>query len=142
VTKLLLSHAHRAQIKAEARNAFPRECCGLVEGSQEGETIRVVALHPARNLSSHGDRFEIDPAGHFAAIRVARANGHAIVGCYHSHPNGKPEPSQRDVEGAWDEGFIWLIFAMHDEKASLAAFVRKEPVWLGLELSEIAEKAA
>jgi len=112
VTTFFLSAAHRAQIEREASNAFPRECCGLLEGERNGDAIRIVGLHPARNLSAESDRFEIDPADHFAAIRTARANGQEIIGCYHSHPNGRAEPSARDADGAWAEGFIWLIAAV------------------------------
>ena len=142
MTSLLLSSAHRAQIERKARAAFPRECCGLLEGVQDGETIRVTALHTARNLSADSDRFEIDPADHFAAIRTARKNGHDIVGCYHSHPNGTAEPSVRDSEGAWDEGFVWLIAAVSGTAASLRSFARRATGWQALELGEIAEKAA
>jgi proteasome lid subunit RPN8/RPN11 len=142
VTALLLSNAQRARIEREARAAFPRECCGLLEGVRGGGAIRVVALHAARNLSPDNDRFEIDPADHFAALRAARANGHEIVGCYHSHPNGKPEPSARDGEGAWEGGFVWLIAAIRDGAVSLAAFARRQGGWQKLETREIAEKAA
>jgi proteasome lid subunit RPN8/RPN11 len=142
VTALLLSASQRAQIEREARAAFPRECCGLLEGLREGDAIRIAALHPARNLSSDKDRFEIAPADHFAALRAARANGRAIVGCYHSHPNGKSEPSARDAEGAWDEGFIWLIAATRDSAVLLAGFARRQDGWQTLDMPEIAEKAA
>ncbi|MBS0276467.1 MAG: M67 family metallopeptidase [Proteobacteria bacterium] len=142
MTTLLLSASQRAQIEREARAASPRECCGLLEGVREGDAIRIAALHPARNLSSDKDRFEIAPADHFAALRAARANGRAIVGCYHSHPNGKSEPSARDAEGAWDEGFVWLIAATHDSAVSLAGFARRQDGWQTLDMPEIAEKAA
>ena len=142
MTTLLLSRAHRAQIEREAREAFPSECCGLLEGAGDGEIIRITALHPARNLSSDNDRFEIDPAGHFAAIRAARANGRAIVGCYHSHPNGKPEPSARDAEGAWGEGFVWLIAAVLGNAVVVRGFARTPEGWQALELREIAGNAA
>jgi proteasome lid subunit RPN8/RPN11 len=136
VTTLLLSRAQYAQIEREARAAFPRECCGLLEGMRESDAIRVIALHPARNLSSENDRFEIDPAEHFAAIRAARANGREIVGCYHSHPNGKAEPSRRDAEGAWDEGFVWLIAAVAKEALALSAFHRDGTEWSKMEIVE------
>jgi proteasome lid subunit RPN8/RPN11 len=136
VTTLLLSHAHRAQIEREAHDAFPRECCGLLEGAPDGDTIRVTALHTARNLSSDSDRFEIDPADHFAAIRAARANGRAIVGCYHSHPNGRAEPSARDSDAAWEEGFVWLIAAVTKNALALSAFHRDGTGWSKIEIAE------
>jgi proteasome lid subunit RPN8/RPN11 len=134
VTTLLLSASHRAQIEREARAAFPGECCGLLEGKRDGDFIRITALHPARNLSSDNDRFEIDTADHFAAIRAARANGHEIAGCYHSHPNGKAEPSARDAEGAWEGDFIWLILG----NAEFAAFASgREKKWTPIYISNL-----
>jgi len=119
---LALPSALTAQIEREARAAFPRECCGLIEGVRAEERIMAVALHPAPNLSREANRFEIDPAAQFAALRTARASGHEIVGCYHSHPNGAAEPSPRDAEGAGEDGFIWLIAGLGAD-VRLAAFI-------------------
>lgn len=100
---MMLPPALLAQLRSEARAAYPRECCGLMEG--EGAII--TALHPARNLATAPDRFEIDPADQFRLKR----EGRNIVGCYHSHPHGVAEPSRRDAEGAGEIGFLWLIAA-------------------------------
>lgn len=107
--KLALPPALAAQIAAEAKAAHPHECCGLIEGWREDGIFHVSALHPARNLSSQAERFEIDPADHLAASRAARANGHALIGCYHSHPHGAAKPSARDLAGAGEDNFVWLI---------------------------------
>jgi proteasome lid subunit RPN8/RPN11 len=109
----------RVRILREAASAFPRECCGLLEGRYGDGVFVVQALHPARNLSPDADRFEINPRDHIAAAKKARANGAAIIGCYHSHPEGAPKPSARDLAGAGDEDFLWLIAAGE----ALAAFV-------------------
>lgn len=118
---MILAPALRAQLLAEARAASPRECCGLVEGSAK----RVIALHPARNLASDPDRFEVDPAEQFRLMR----QGRRIVGCYHSHPGGCAEPSARDADGASEVGFLWLIAAGEEIGAFIwdgARFTRLE----------------
>jgi proteasome lid subunit RPN8/RPN11 len=117
----------RAQIAREANAAFPRECCGLIEGRVEGSRIVATALHPARNIAVEPDRFEIDPALHIALLRKLRGTDHAIIGCYHSHPNGRAEPSRRDADGAGEEGFLWLVQA-----ADLRGFV-----WTGADFAEV-----
>ena len=109
---LILPEPLRAQITAEARAAFPRECCGLIEGGTRAGTIAALRLHPARNLAPEPDRFEIDPAAQFRLLRAARAAGTAIIGCYHSHPGGTAAPSARDRAGAAEEGSVWLIAAV------------------------------
>jgi len=114
---VLLPGDLRAQILREAQAT--RECCGLLEGVREGDHFHVLALHAAQNLARDDDRFEMNPRDQIAAQKAARINGHAIVGCYHSHPNGRAEPSAADQEGAGEEDFLWLIATAQ----SLEAFV-------------------
>jgi proteasome lid subunit RPN8/RPN11 len=134
---LILPRSLRAQIEGEARDAFPRECCGLMEGRRSDDTIHVIALYAARNLSVDTDRFEIDPADHFPAQRMAREKGHALVGCYHSHPNGVADISERDRKRAMDDGFVWLVCAVEGKDTRIGAFVRENGQFNTLELREI-----
>ena len=136
---LILAPELRAQILSEAEVALPRECCGLIEGARGGTAVQATGLHSARNLSPEPDRFEIDPADHFAALRAARTKGREIVGCYHSHPNGRAEPSPRDREGAAERGFIWLIAATaQDGGTALKAYVFDGQAFIALALAEAA----
>lgn len=133
---LRLPAALRDRIAAEAQRAFPRECCGLLEGKREGCVIVVAAAHAARNLSDRTDRFEIDPADHVRILRAARERGNVLVGCYHSHPNGRPEPSLHDNNGASETGYAWLIAAATpDGQAEIAAYRFDGTVFLPLALS-------
>ncbi len=122
---LTLPPAMEAQIAAHAAAEFPRECCGLLEGRRDGDRIAILGLHPARNVADRPDRFEIHPEDHFAALKAARMRGHAIIGCYHSHPGGAARPSAVDLAGAGEEEFLWLIAALADaeDPARLAGFV-------------------
>jgi proteasome lid subunit RPN8/RPN11 len=114
----------RAQIEREAKAAFPRECCGLIEGTRTHQATTANVLHPTRNLARELDRFEVDPADQFRILRAARANDAEVVGCYHSHPNGRAEPSERDRKSMGEEGFVWVIAALSDPgNARLAAFI-------------------
>jgi proteasome lid subunit RPN8/RPN11 len=77
-----------------ALRAFPAEACGLLLG-QEGHIMEAracanVAPDPLRH-------FEIDPAALIAAHRASRAGGLAVLGYFHSHPNGlaRPRPPMR-----------------------------------------------
>jgi proteasome lid subunit RPN8/RPN11 len=110
--KLALPRVFGIQIEQEARAAYPRECCGLLEGIRDEGLVQILALHPARNSAARDDRFEIDPGDHIAALKAARGNGRAIIGCYHSHPNGAASPSDTDRAGALEENFLWLIAAL------------------------------
>ena len=107
------------RIRREAKAAHPGECCGLIEGARAGNIFHITALHRARNLAADADRFDIDPRDHLDASKAARANGTHIIGCYHSHPNGVARPSARDLAGAGEENFLWLIATATE----IAAFV-------------------
>lgn len=109
MTAVLMSQELRRQIFEEARLAHPAECCGLLEGAREGQRFRITALYSARNLSSDPHRFEIDPRDQAAAQRRARERAAAVIGCYHSHPDGQAMPSIADRAGAGEDDFLWLI---------------------------------
>jgi desampylase len=125
IGNLIVPKALQVQLGEEACAAFPRECCGLIEGVCEGDCVRAVALHPAANLATRDDRFEIDPMEQFRLMRELRGSGREIVGCYHSHPNGTAEPSAHDLENASEDGFVWLIAAVDTASKGVtpAAFI-------------------
>lgn len=110
---LILLPALQDKLRVEARAAFPAECCGLLEGVlEEGGGVRVLAVHRAANLAFDPTTgFEIDPAEHFRLLRGLRGTGRAAVGCYHSHPNGRSQPSDRDRATGCADGFVWVIIA-------------------------------
>ncbi len=109
MTLILPAHL-QSQLSTTAREAAPRECCGLLEGVREGDAIRVGALHPTANLAVNPFvHFEIDPAVHLRLLRTLRGSEREIVGCYHSHPNGRRSPSPHDRENGCEEGFVWII---------------------------------
>ena len=93
---------------AEAAAAHPRECCGILFGEAEAVESSLPAenVHPAPE-----NHFEIDPQALIDAHRDARAGGPQVVGYYHSHPNGLPEPSATDEAMAAGDGTMWAIIA-------------------------------
>jgi desampylase len=117
-----LPYSLRDRLVAEARAAYPRECCGLVEGVRDGEAVRALALHPVANVAEDpAGGFLIDPAVHLRLSRSLRGSGREIVACYHSHPDGRVQPSARDRASGTAEDFVWVIAGVADE-VSLAAY--------------------
>lgn len=96
----------RDALLAEARAAHPREACGLLFGSAKAITAHRPAanVHPTPHV-----RFEIDPRTLIDAHIAMRAGGPRLVGYYHSHPMGRPEPSAIDRAQAANDGLIWAI---------------------------------
>lgn len=99
---------------AASRAAGGDEACGLLFGTPATQAFpaRIAEASVARNVAADPARhFEIDPADLFDAMRRDRAGPARLVGVWHSHPNGRPEPSARDAAGVVDESWFWLIVA-------------------------------
>jgi proteasome lid subunit RPN8/RPN11 len=94
-----------ARLMGEAAADPAREICGLLFG----DAGAITAARAAPNVAPDPERhFEIDPAVLFAALRAERRGGPRLIGHYHSHPNGRAEPSPRDLAAA-EPGKLWLI---------------------------------
>ena len=111
----------RAEGLSEA--AGPAEA-GTV-GSAEAGTVgpakagpHVLEAIPCSNGAADPTRrYEISPVDYFAQIRrcrrinAAQSECFAVVGAYHSHPRGGPDPSETDVEQAFRD-FVFLIVGL------------------------------
>jgi len=126
--RVQLSQSALSDILRHAREEAPNECCGLLVGDAHriGRAVR------ARNLEASPTRYLIDPADHFAAIRAARAAGHAVVGAYHSHVNAMAVPSETDVaESTGEADFVHLIVSvarLHQSYGGQAGGVSEDAV--------------
>lgn len=116
---LRLPAAVRAALIEHARREAPNECCGLLIG----RGMSVTDCHAARNKVSSRNRFQINPADHFVAIRKARAAGLEVVGAYHSHPNGSAVPSPSDLAEASDGAPVMVIVSLLPPAPSVRAFL-------------------
>jgi proteasome lid subunit RPN8/RPN11 len=107
------------QAEQAARDAYPEECCGLLVGRRAGATWTVYRLAPSANVApaDRHIRFEIDPAILLREQRRAREGGEALIGLYHSHPDGDPAPSAEDQRRAWQPDQAWLILAAGRDRA-------------------------
>jgi proteasome lid subunit RPN8/RPN11 len=108
VTATDIASAALQRMLAAAAAEPGREVCGLLTGVpgliRTAEPCANVAAQPVI-------RFEIDPAALLAAHRRSRHGGATLLGCYHSHPTGRAEPSPRDAADAAPDGSLWLIVA-------------------------------
>jgi proteasome lid subunit RPN8/RPN11 len=100
-------------IRTHGRESYPDECCGLLLGRFEADRRVAIEAWPVANAwtaevalthdedaHSRRDRFYIPPAEYLKAQRSAARRDLEIVGCYHSHPDDRAWPSERDRAGA------------------------------------------
>ncbi len=103
-----------------ARQDAARECCGLLAG-REGAITRIF---PATNVAANpATSYEIAPEELFRLTRDIRAALLELLGIYHSHPNGKNEPSPRDIERAfYPQTTYFIVSPLPDAPQPVRAF--------------------
>ncbi len=109
---------HEAMV-AHANYCFPEEACGLIAVDDEMRPRMVYAM---TNVDRSRVRFTVSPKEHFGAIRHAERYGWSIAGSFHSHPESSAFPSARDIEGALDPKWLYLIVGMGNGAPDLRGF--------------------
>ena len=101
-----ISSALRAAMIAHAAETPDIEVCGLLLGAG----CRVVEARRCANVSDRpSDSFEIDPLALMVAHKAQRAGGLAVIGHYHSHPNGVLALSERDIKYATTSQILVIV---------------------------------
>ena len=96
------------QIRDLGKATPEQECCGLLAGRDDV----VTHVFPAMNVAADpAKNYEIDPREIVGLLRDFREQELDFLGIYHSHPNGKNEPSARDIELAYYSEAIYFIIA-------------------------------
>lgn len=106
----------------QARRESPRECCGLLAGSNG----KVTRHFPATNAEASDVTYLIDSRELFRIHKAIREEGLEILSVYHSHthPSSKAYPSRTDVNRAiWEDndtetypGCVYLIVWLMEGK--------------------------
>jgi proteasome lid subunit RPN8/RPN11 len=96
-----LSRSLREQIEQDGIAAYPNECCGILvgrdlDGGKRRVVERIVPMANAFDPQERYHRFTIDPLTLAQADDSAAAEGKAVIGFYHSHPDHPARPSEYD----------------------------------------------
>ena len=108
------------QVYAHAREAFPAEACGWLEGPKNG--VEVTQAHPCVNIQSQGghpteaqrgeERAYVFSAPDALAFNIGFDTDVPPLIVYHSHPNGRAYFSETDTKVAtnqWDGGKMYDV---------------------------------
>ncbi len=117
--RLSLPSGVRRALTAHARATYPAECCGFLVG-QRGRIVFAIRM---RNVAGTARRYRIADRAHIDLRRILRACAPPleIVGVYHSHPNGRPAPSETDRAEAHYPRWVHVIVAFDGRKARFGA---------------------
>lgn len=120
---IVLLAREREALVADCVARYPEEACGLLIGRRDNDTVVVTRVAPSPNLSrAPRTSFEIDTKLRLDLARELRGGPTAVVGLYHSHPEGDAAPSATDRARAWEPDLVWVIVALERGRvAALAA---------------------
>ncbi len=115
---LSLAPEHLETLRAQARSAYPHECCGGLLGISDARfpnDKRVRGVLPAGNErgDSPRNRFLISAGEVRRMEQEARRGGLDVVGFYHSHPDHPAQPSEYDRAHAWP----WYSYVILEVRA-------------------------
>ena len=117
-----------ARVRAQA------EASGLLAGDLDsGEAA---TCYPTRNLAASAKLYTVDPKEHLRADRDAEANGHSIIGVFHSHTHTEAYPSPTDVAQAPDPTWHYVLVSLRDTEPVVRSYrivdgtIGEEPVRL------------
>jgi dissimilatory sulfite reductase (desulfoviridin) alpha/beta subunit len=105
-------------IFAQGRREAPNEACGYLAGN-DSTVVKALAL---TNVDHSPEHFSVDPKEQFAAVRRLRAEGLAILGVYHTHPETPARPSAEDIRLACDSAIIYVIASLQQDGRDIRAF--------------------
>ena len=93
-----------------AREAYPRECCGMLAGKD----TTITKLFKITNIAQRMDEYELDPLEQVHSFEEIDRLSLKLIGVYHSHPNHPCYPSELDIQQAFYPDTFFLIIALKD----------------------------
>jgi proteasome lid subunit RPN8/RPN11 len=83
--------------------SYPRECCGWLVETPEGQTY----VSSSNNSPKPSEDFETDPHDYLFAVKTGK-----IVAVCHSHPDASAKPSPADRVACEASALPWYILAL------------------------------
>lgn len=98
----------RREIIDHCLSELPNEGCGLLAVDVD----RIAKAYPTPNADASPISYTVPPAEHYSALIDAEANGWALGGVFHSHPDGPALLSQVDLDRALEPDWIYVVVGL------------------------------
>jgi proteasome lid subunit RPN8/RPN11 len=104
------------RLRLHAVDTYPEECCGILVGRRDANTVLIDRELPCPNAvigPERKSRFAIHPRALLDVIKQLRDTDDGVVGFYHSHPDSVARLSATDLTfvGLWPET-VWLVLSV------------------------------
>ena len=108
---IYISPTDLERMRLDVASRAPEEACGLLAGLVLAGTFQVKMVIPATNELHSPVRYRMEPQEQIDAFISIEAHGLELVGIYHSHPAGPPDPSPTDLAEAFYPDTVSLIWS-------------------------------
>ncbi len=125
-----LTKNHLDKLQLHASNKYPEEACALLVGTIDSEqTYKISTIELSSNVAADKKKFfEVDPAVRIRLERELRSEAFKVIGVYHSHPNGKAEPSETDAKMVIERDLVWIVSSVDQKEEIITnAFLPTHP---------------
>ena len=120
MTTVAISEKLRERIFDQLQQTYPNEGGGFLLGSLQGDAVTVREIRPVENVFETEEqyhRYAMTPTDWMKLEDEADAQGLALVGYYHSHPDHPAIPSEFDRVHALPN-FRYLITSVQQGRAA------------------------
>ena len=131
--RVRISEAIFHELSEQVRKAYPRECCGVLLGTED---YRILEGRPLNNRVREDAallHFQMDPLEIYRLEREAEEKGLCCLGFYHSHPDHAAVPSREDQQYMIPEQFYLIISVTGKGLGETKGYIKKEEI-IGVEV--------
>ncbi len=116
---VILPSTLQARIFEQMRSTYPNEGGGFLFGSVDSDTVTIRQITQVENVFAQEEqyhRYAMTPQDWMRLEDEAEAQGLALVGYYHSHPDSPAIPSAYDRDHALPN-FVYIITQVQNGQA-------------------------
>lgn len=114
---LTFPRAELARVHAHAEAGYPHEVVGILAGRRDDHVVTTVATLENERADSAHNRYKVSALVLMRAEQALEAEGHEILGYYHSHPDHPARYSDYDRDHAWPN-MSYVIVSVRDGRVA------------------------
>ncbi|MBW6473040.1 MAG: M67 family metallopeptidase [Anaerolineaceae bacterium] len=128
--KLIIPVDISMKVLYHVNEKFPEESCGLLAGFDNKVTIEL----PITNQLHSPIKYFMDPMELFKALEKIETLKLDLLGIFHSHPKGPPNPSETDIKEFLYPGVATIICYPESNEWKMKAFLIENGCYTEIEL--------